>query len=178
MREMPEYGLLVDLDRCVGCRACEVACAEENNLPDDVRWRRIVKAGPFIWGDGLSMTLMSSSCMHCTQAPCMQVCPVKAIIKRQDGIVLISEKKCIGCKACLWICPFGAPQSDPITRTMSKCTLCYHRVDKGRLPACVQTCHVKAIKFGTTEELADNVRLMAAKKAGATRSGYLTSELR
>lgn len=174
---MSEFGLLVDLDRCIGCRACEVACAEENNLPDGVRWRRIVRIGPLASEDGIAMTLMSSSCMHCIQPPCMYVCPVKAITKRQDGIVLISEKKCIGCKACLWICPFGAPAFDPTTRTMTKCTLCYQRVEQNMLPACVQTCHVKAIRFGITEDLADIERLHVARRA-ASLSGVLTSQMR
>jgi len=166
---MPEYGLLVDIDRCVGCRACELACVAENHLVDGVRWRHIVKSGPTMAPNGPTVSFMSSSCMHCGLAPCMQVCPTKAISKRPDGIVLVDDKKCIGCKACLWVCPFGAPQFSPKTRRMSKCTLCSHRVDKGQVPACVASCHVEAIKFGTTEELAERVRLKVLNRASSAQ---------
>jgi DMSO reductase iron-sulfur subunit len=169
-----EYGLLVSIDRCVGCHACELACAAENQLTDGVRWRHIVKAGPSMSPSGLQLSFMSISCMHCGQAPCMQVCPVKAISKRPDGIVMVDDKKCIGCKACLWICPFGAPQFNPRTGRMSKCHLCYHRVEKGQVPACVASCHVEAIQFGTTAELAQKVHLSVLNRASAAKGSIAT----
>jgi DMSO reductase iron-sulfur subunit len=169
-----EYGLLVSIDRCVGCRACELACAYENQLPDKIRWRHIVKAGPSMSRGAPQLSFMSISCMHCGLAPCMQVCPVKAISKRQDGIVVVDDKKCIGCKACLWVCPFGAPQFSPRTGRMSKCTLCSHRVEKGMVPACVAVCHVEAIQFGTTEELAKKVHVSVLNKAAAAKGSIAT----
>jgi len=105
-----------------------------------------------------ALHLISIGCMHCGKAPCMQACPVKAITKRNDGVVLVDDKKCIGCKSCLWVCPFGAPQFNPVTKLMNKCTLCYSRLEKNLKPACVATCHQKALRFGTTEELSKDTR--------------------
>jgi len=163
---MPEYGILVDFSRCIGCRACEAACKETNGTPEGINWIKNIRIGPEYGPDGnLTLTMVSLSCMHCGKAPCIEVCPAKAISKRPDGIVLIDSTKCIGCKHCLWVCPFGAPQFNPAEGKMTKCVLCYQRVEQGKLPACVATCHTKALKFGTTEELSTYLREKAARRA-------------
>lgn len=169
---MPEFAFLVDTSRCINCLACEVACREENGLPEGVKWREVIRLQNSV-GNNIQLKFVSMACMHCADAPCMKVCPVNAISKRPDGIVLIDEKTCIGCKYCLWACPFGAPQLDVAKKVMTKCTMCVHRVDKGGIPACVETCHTQAIKWGTTEELAKYMRVKAAK--GATSSVLLVS---
>ena len=83
---MPEYGVLVDIGRCVGCRACELACREENQLPEETRWIRMIKTGPEMVDGSLVMHFVPLACMHCGKAPCVEVCPTKAISKRADGI--------------------------------------------------------------------------------------------
>lgn len=166
---MVEYGIAVDPGRCVGCRACEIACEVENGTPDGVNWIKSIRIGPDITPSReISMTLVSMPCMHCGNAPCIAVCPVRALSKRPDGIVLLDEQKCIGCKYCLWACPFGAPQFDSNKGKMTKCRLCVQRVDAGLKPACVTTCHTKALIFGTTEEISEYMRKKAVKRlAGA-----------
>jgi Fe-S-cluster-containing dehydrogenase component len=103
--------------------------------------------------------------MHCGRAPCAEVCPARAIKKRPDGIVILDETKCIGCKYCMWVCPFGAPQFNAQLGRMQKCRLCVQRVEKGLEPACVQGCHVKALKFGTLEQLSKMAKEKVARKA-------------
>lgn len=160
---MAQYSLLVDLDRCVGCRACELACKQENQLPEGTQWIRMIKIGPEVVNGTLAMRFVPLPCMHCGKAPCIDVCPTRAISKRPDGIVVIDEAKCIGCRYCLWVCPFGAPQFNVSKGVMEKCKLCLQRVEKGLKPACVRTCHLKALKFGTTEELSELARKKMAK---------------
>ena len=169
---MPEYGILVDFARCIGCRACEVACQQENNTPDGINWIRNIRIGPEHNNGNLTLQMVSLNCMHCGKAPCIEVCPAKAIAKRPDGIVLIESTKCIGCKHCLWVCPFGAPQFNSIEGRMTKCVLCVQRVEKGKVPACVATCYPQALKFGTTEELSLYVRNKAARRA--MEASYIT----
>jgi DMSO reductase iron-sulfur subunit len=159
-----ELAFVVDVSRCVHCYACEVACKVENNLPEGVKWREVIKIQSEA-AESYNQKSVSMACMHCANAPCIKACPVNAITKRPDGIVLINDKTCIGCKYCLWACPFGAPQLDVERKVMTKCTMCVHRVDKGGTPACVETCHTHAIKWGSSEELARQERIRAAKGA-------------
>ena len=102
--------LLLDVDLCVGCFACEVACKQEHNLPVGRRWIRVVKEDPKKVGGKLFMHFVPVHCRHCGKPPCIDVCPVGAISKRSDGIVLSNEKLCIGCKISMEACPFGARQ--------------------------------------------------------------------
>ena len=87
-------------------------------------------------------------CNHCANPPCVQVCPVKATYQTEDGVVLVDEKRCIGCRYCIQACPYGARYLNPVTRTADKCTFCYHRVARGLLPACVEVCPTQARVFG------------------------------
>ncbi len=140
--------LLTDIDRCIGCFACETACKQEHNLPVSVKWIHVVRVGPKDIGGKLVMDFVPMHCRHCDNPPCMRVCPVDAISKRADGIVVYNEETCIGCKQCIEACPFGAAQFNPETGRAEACNLCYERIDQGLRPACVQNCPTEALVFG------------------------------
>ena len=93
------------------------------------------------------------SCNHCEDPICLKNCPTNAIVKREDGIVLIDAEKCIGCKYCAWVCPYGAPQFDVSMGVMTKCDLCVDYVDEGKNPSCVDSCPMRALDFGDHEVL-------------------------
>jgi anaerobic dimethyl sulfoxide reductase subunit B (iron-sulfur subunit) len=151
----------VNIGKCTGCKACQIACKDKNNLPVGVRWRRVFQyeGGEWIKQDGQMIPsnvyayAVSSACMHCQNAVCMQVCPAAAISKREDGIVLIDSDKCIGCRYCSWACPYGAPQFNEDLGVMTKCNMCFDLVDKGERPACVEACPYRAMDFGPIEDL-------------------------
>jgi len=151
----------VDISNCTGCKACQVACKDKNNLPVGVRWRRVFQyeGGDWMEQNGQMVAsnvyayAVSAACMHCQNPVCVQVCPAAAISKREDGIVLIDQDKCIGCRYCSWACPYGAPQFNEDMGVMSKCNMCYDLVDKGERPACVEACPSRAMDFGTLEDM-------------------------
>ena len=166
-----KLGLVIDLDTCVGCHACAVACKEwnaggmaapltdENPYgadPHGVWFNRVHSYTIDALNDQPETTLhFPRSCLHCEQAPCVTVCPTGASYKRaEDGIVLIDEDKCIGCKLCSWACPYGAREYSQVEGVMKKCTLCVDRIynehipEESRKPACVQACPTRARHFG------------------------------
>ncbi len=151
----------VDISKCTGCKACQVACKDKNDLPIGIRWRRVFQyeGGEWIKQNGQMIPsnvyayFVSSACMHCKNPVCLQVCPAGAIHQREDGIVLIDENKCIGCRYCSWACPYGAPQFNEDLGVMTKCNMCYDLVDQGEKPACVQACPYRAMDFGPLDEL-------------------------
>ncbi|MHC4605921.1 MAG: 4Fe-4S dicluster domain-containing protein [Planctomycetota bacterium] len=159
---MVQYGWTIDLTRCVGCHACAVACKAENNTPPQlspltvrngkgvkVDYRRVlyVEGGSY---PTPTRTFVTTTCNHCYEPSCLKACPVNAISKRSaDGVVLIDYDLCIGCKYCLWACPYGAPQFNENTSKVEKCTFCVHLLDAGRTPACVTTCPTKALNWET-----------------------------
>jgi Fe-S-cluster-containing dehydrogenase component len=153
---MPQLGWLIDLDKCTGCDSCTIACKSENNtrplespmpfkngrgvLPDHVSYRWVVKKEGGVYPNP-SLTFVTSARNHCEHPACLASCPVDAISKREaDGIVLIDQDVCIGCKNCIQSCPYGAPQFNSGTEKVEKCTFCIHRLEAGFLPACVTTC--------------------------------------
>lgn len=144
---MPKYAMVIDQKRCIGCMACVVACKKENNVPEEHFRTRVVEIveGTF---PKLRMELRPELCNHCTNPPCVHNCPTGASYKREDGIVLVNKKKCVGCKACLASCPYDARFIDPRSGAAHKCTFCEHRIKDGKEPACVATCLSKARIFG------------------------------
>ena len=156
---MTQYTLIIDVERCVGCYACEVACKQENNISiGNPSWIKVVQVGPKLEGDKLVMHFVPTVCKHCGNPPCIEACPEDAISKREDGIVLIDAELCIGCKACIEACPFKVPQFNPETNLVEKCTLCVHRIEKGLKPNCVTHCPAEAIFFGEPAKLAKQLR--------------------
>ena len=156
-------GLLIDFTRCIGCGACMRGCREANGLPqpgpDAARPDRLD-------GDNYTVVLRHESeekgavfyrhlCMHCDDATCVSACAVNALRKRPDGAVLYDADRCFGCRYCMVACPFHIPKYtwDTNVPVVSKCILCWHRLDKGQEPACAATCPTGATRFGAREVL-------------------------
>lgn len=137
---------------CIGCKACQVACKDKNNLEVGALFRRVY---PFEGGKFPKPWVynISIGCNHCAQPKCVQNCPTGALYKREDGIVMSDRSKCIGCRLCTWSCPYGAPQYIEKEGKVGKCNLCADLVDKGEKPACVASCVMRAIQFGELDEL-------------------------
>jgi len=171
---MLQYVLLVDLERCCGCYACEVACKQENSLAAGVSWIRVIKYGPVQVNGKLSMNFVPMRCRHCARPSCIDACSVNAITKRSDGIVLINEELCTGCKVCIEVCQFGGLQFNPGKNVVEACTMCVNRVDKGLLPACVRACPSRAMYFGDINEI---IELRRKEQAATVASSIHTDDL-
>ncbi len=150
-----QYALVVDTTKCIGCEACSVACKAENDVPGG-HWRS--RISPPASGSGKAP--VKWSCMHCADAPCVTVCPTKATYRRADGIVVIDDTKCVGCKYCIVACPYGARYFDEERGVPDKCDLCVDRLDAGLEPACVQTCVGRGLALA---DLADPKNEAAAR---------------
>ncbi len=209
---MPRYGMVIDLDRCTGCRACMEACKVENNTPEANFFMYVFR---FEEGEypNTRISFMPRPCMHCDNPPCVKVCPVGARYKRADGLVATDFDRCIGCRYCEVACPYGVnyfnwrspnkaqylnwgdsdliqitngtspPYKNPdldkpygneqrriaggghLKGVVEKCTFCVHRVEKGLLPACVNTCPTFALRFGDLDDPKSEVsRLLQIKR--------------
>ncbi len=144
-------GFTLDLNRCTGCRACELACSTENDLGFGRSWRRIetfnAERDP-----RASHHHLSIACNHCENAPCAAACPASAIARDDaTGVVTLNPDRCMGCGYCAWACPFEAPTLDERDGTMGKCTLCPDRTAQGDRPACVEACPTDALAVGDLE---------------------------
>ena len=146
-----KLGFLVDLNLCMGCKACEVSCKVENEVPLS-SWRLRVKYVDQGLYPDTSRTFTPLRCNHCESAPCERICPVSALHYLDNGIVNIDSSRCIGCAGCIMACPYGAIYMDPETNTADKCTFCAHRIEGGLMPACVVACPVEANIFGDLED--------------------------
>lgn len=135
---LKQMGFIFNSDLCVGCKACQVACKNENKTPADVIWRRVSSTSEGVF--------ISISCNHCDSPECFRVCPQKAFTKRRDGVVFINTNRCDGCMDCVSACPYNAPQFDQMSRKASKCNFCDTRVQDGLKPACVVACSMGAIQ--------------------------------
>ena len=172
-----QYTLWVDIEHCIGCNACTMACKAENNTPIGVDYNRVIEIEEGDFRDprkapNVGVTFVPMPCMHCGRPACQAACPVGAITKRKkDGIVLINKDKCIGCRYCAWACPYGAPQFNAEAKIMEKCTLCVHRVEKGQLPACVNTCPAKVRFFGELNEITVLMREKRARSFSISVAG-------
>lgn len=141
----------LDMDKCVACGACAVACMDQNDLwPDkgDKPYRRI---GTLERSCGGEIKYFSMACMHCDDAPCISACPVQCIRKDENGLTVYDSRACIGCHSCAMACPHGAPAYGKDGK-ISKCTGCAVRVENGLEPACVRVCPTKALLFVPEEE--------------------------
>jgi formate dehydrogenase iron-sulfur subunit len=186
-------GFYTDTTVCIGCKACEVACKEWNQLPstnggvttlsgdsydntralDGIHWRHVKFVEQFPEDrSGGRWLLMSDVCKHCVQAGCLEVCPTGAIIRTEFDTVVIQSNTCNGCRDCIAACPFGVIDINPVSNTAQKCTLCYDRLQSGLEPACSKACPTRSIQFGTVRELRERAqhrveRLQAAGEARA-----------
>ena len=144
----PHWGMLVDTRRCIACQACTMACAMENATPEGA-FRTVVATYAVTTAKGATgLSVVPRLCNHCEKPLCVEVCPVGATFKREDGAVLVDGDRCVGCAYCVQACPYDARFVNHETGKADKCTFCSHRVEAGLLPACVETCVGGARIFG------------------------------
>jgi Fe-S-cluster-containing dehydrogenase component/formate-dependent nitrite reductase membrane component NrfD len=163
-----KYGFIIDNRKCIGCHACTTACKSEHEVPLGVfrTWVKQVEKGTFPNTRRLFSVLR---CNHCTDAPCVEICPVEALYYRPDGIVDFDKNRCIGCKSCMQACPYDALYIDPDTRTAAKCNYCAHRVDVGLEPACVVVCPEHAIISGDMDDPSTEISELLARQQTSVR---------
>ena len=155
---MARYSIVTDLNRCVGCLACSVACKAVNGVPVGSFWNKTLRIGPNPkeggsgqWPD-VDLYFLTVSCQHCAEPACVNVCPTGASHKLADGTVQIDKSKCIGCQFCAMACPYGVRYLNEEERVVEKCTLCAQKTERGELPQCVSQCGGMARWFGDLDE--------------------------
>jgi len=171
----PWYGIGIDIGKCIGCGNCAKACKIENDVPKEPFFYRTWVEQYTVRNDGsvkitspdggingfvqdvpdsevFKAFFVPKMCNHCAKSPCEQVCPVGATYLSPEGVVLIDEKYCIGCRYCVQACPYGCRFIHPVKKVANKCTLCYHRITKGLQPACMETCPTKARIYGNLRD--------------------------
>jgi len=167
----PWYGIGLDIEKCIGCGTCAKTCKLENDVPQEPFFFRswveqytikndgeVKVESPNGGIDGFEQTVpdedifksffVPKMCNHCTTSPCEQVCPVGATFMSPEGVVLVDENYCIGCRYCIQACPYGCRYLHPEKKVADKCTLCYHRLKKGQSPVCMENCPTGARVYG------------------------------
>ncbi|MGH2614554.1 MAG: 4Fe-4S dicluster domain-containing protein [Thermomicrobiales bacterium] len=194
----PTYGFLTDATLCIGCKACEVACKQWNQLPSDspsgafsltgFSYDNTVDLGATTWRHvafversspaGVAWLMLSDVCKHCVHAGCLDACPTGAIVRTEFGTVVIQDDVCNGCGYCVPACPFGVPQIDRADGGSHKCTLCYDRLQGGLAPACATACPTASIRFGAVEELREvgRARVATLRASGVTEAVFYGDE--
>jgi formate dehydrogenase iron-sulfur subunit len=195
-------GFFTDTSICIGCKACEVACKEWNQLEgnepellldsfdntgqlDAQNWRHVefiehipdnngVVMTPTPIAGGQAWLMMSDVCKHCQNASCLEVCPTNAIVRTEFDTVLIQQDVCNGCRDCIAACPYGVIGFNEKTGTAHKCTLCYDRLQNGMQPACAKACPTESIKFGYLDDLH---KVADQRLAALQTAGYKKAEL-
>jgi formate dehydrogenase beta subunit len=169
VRTAPTIAKLIDTSTCIGCKACEVACQEWNDLPPEttvqigtyqtlptttanfwnlIKFNEHEEQGSFHW------LMRKDQCMHCADPGCLAACPAPgAIVQYANGIVDFDQDQCIGCGLCMSGCPFDVPKFKPETRRVYKCTMCVDRTSVGLQPACVKACPTSCLQFGTKDAM-------------------------
>ena len=192
---MARMKFLCDSDRCIECNACSTACKNENEVPWGMVRRRVVTLNDGVPGKEKSIAI---SCMHCTDAPCIAVCPVSCIYQTDIGVVLHNKDTCIGCGYCFYACPFGAPQYPQANNfgtrgKMDKCTFCAggpepngseaefekygrNRIAEGKLPLCAEVCSTRALLAGDGDIIAQIYKERVSKRGyGSGAWGWATA---
>ena len=188
----PEHGFFTDVTLCIGCKACEVACKQWNQLPADgyalsgnsydntnglsaTTWRHVafVEQMDRVEPSASRWMMMSDVCKHCTNAGCLEACPTGAIVRNEFGDVYVQPDVCNGCGYCVPSCPFGVVAIQPEAGIAQKCTLCYDRQKDGLEPACAKSCPTDSITFGPIEELRALAEARVAKLQAEGREAHL-----
>jgi Fe-S-cluster-containing dehydrogenase component len=160
---MAHNAIVVNLDRCIGCYGCEVACKMENDIALGERWNRVLQVEPYGTFPQVSTYWLPTHCQQCADAPCVGVCPTGASYRDEvSNIVLVDKEKCIGCKYCMIACPYGVRSWNEEQRVVEKCTLCNHLTSVGELPACVKNCCGQARAYGDLDDPASDAAKMVA----------------
>jgi formate dehydrogenase iron-sulfur subunit len=183
-------GFFTDTTLCIGCKACEVACKEWNQLEghepkfldgfdntgqlDDQNWRYVQFHERAMPNGGVAWNMMSDVCKHCAQASCMEVCPTNAIIRTEFDTVYIQPEVCNGCRDCIAACPYHVIGYSEKTGLAQKCTFCYDRLKKNLMPACAKACPTESIKFG---ELGEMREVAAARLNVLREKGMANAQL-
>ncbi len=166
-----QYGMVIDVRRCIGCHACTVACKSEFDVPPGVNrsWVEYTEKGQY---PNVGRSFLPRLCNHCSEPLCVDVCPTNATYRRdQDGIIAVDHGVCIACKYCMHACPYDARFLDPVNEWVDKCDFCIHRVSKGLAPSCVNTCVGGARIFGNLADPDSAVsKLIARHRVSVLRS--------
>ncbi|MDF1536448.1 MAG: 4Fe-4S dicluster domain-containing protein [bacterium] len=192
------YSYIIDLHKCIGCGSCVQACRRENKVPTGFyrTWVERYQKGPEsdhahidspnggLYGfpaatagvSGVSKAyFVPKMCNHCSEAPCVQVCPFGASFKSPDGVMLVDKERCMACGYCVQACPYAARWINPVTHVADKCTWCYQRITKGLKPACVQACPTGTRRFGDIRDPYDPVtKVLAEERVGMLQPQLLT----
>lgn len=179
-KKTKRYAMVVEAQKCFNCKGCLVACRAENDVPLPISRNRIEESGVRGRYPYLGASFEPAACNHCEAPPCERVCPTKATYRSPEGIVLVKNRKCVGCKYCILACPYEARTVNERDKVIEKCTFCAHRLEAGRMPACVETCMGNARHFGdVTDPDSEVSRLLARhdsyvkkKEAGTSPAFY------
>ncbi len=181
---MTRMGMTIDLERCVGCQGCVIACKAENGTPRNIHWMRVLEKeeGKYPYA---RRTFTPVRCNHCADAPCVKACPTGAFVQREDGVVVVNDSDCVGTMACLTACPYYVPvrydggdgyygqqlteyedvkYSEFRIGTVQKCDFCYQRLDQGRPPACVEACPADAMTYGDLDDSKSAINILVQSR--------------
>ncbi|HWM22792.1 MAG TPA: 4Fe-4S dicluster domain-containing protein [Ilumatobacteraceae bacterium] len=166
---MTRLGFVLASDSCIGCHACTVACKSEHDVPLGVNrtWVKYIETGEF---PDTARTFTVMRCNQCDDAPCISICPTRALYRAPNGVVDFDDSRCIGCKACMNACPYDAIYINPETNTAHKCNFCNHRVEVGLEPACVTVCPTHAIITGDLDDPTSEISQIVARDRVAVRA--------
>ena len=173
-----QHGFHFTADNCIACHACEAACSEKNDNPAHIAFRSVgyVEGGTY---PAFKRLNISMACNHCDDPVCLKGCPTRAYTKFAEyGAVLQDPDICFGCGYCTWVCPYNAPQLDPVKGQVSKCNMCVDRLEVGLKPACVSACLGNALNFGVIENAPENRDQAKAEIPGLPRTDITNPNIR